>query len=167
LAPSVYDFYLYGHGNHADENSVFNVSVGSISYGYKATINGPDWLDSPWVEGEQYVEFDGVEVGPGQNVTITAEPGGTFYAVISGLQIAYVATPTATSPVRDTNGNITLNFTGYANSSARVWATADLTPPVLWESIFTNENTGPTGSWQFVDTNAPSFSSRFYRFSIP
>ena len=90
LIAGAYDFYLYGHGNQDNQNSVFQLMVGSVSYGSEATTNGSGWLSSFWQEGVQYVEFINVIVFAGQTVTITVEPGASGYAVLSGLQIASV-----------------------------------------------------------------------------
>jgi hypothetical protein len=62
---------------------------------------------------------------------------------------------------------VTLNFTGLPDTESRIWAATNLTPPVFWESIFTNYTTAPDGTWQFTDTNAVNFPERFYHFSIP
>jgi hypothetical protein len=92
LPPGLYDFYLYGHG------SIFELTVGSQSYGCEATTNGSGWLYSEWQEGNQYVEFADVSVDPGQPITIIVEPGAGHFvlygpgaAEISGLQMANVS----------------------------------------------------------------------------
>jgi hypothetical protein len=92
LIGGMYDFYLYGHGNADNENSVFQLTVGLVSYGSEATTNGPGWLSSVWQEGVQYVEFPYVTVFFGQTITITVTPGGSVYAVLSGLQMALILT---------------------------------------------------------------------------
>jgi hypothetical protein len=88
LSPGLYDFYLYGHGDRHNQNSVFELSVGGVSIGSAATINGVGWDSPVWQEGVQYVEFPNVSVAAGQTVTIYVKPGASQYAVISGLQIA-------------------------------------------------------------------------------
>jgi len=88
LAAGTYDFYLYGHGNEDNQNSVFQLIVGSQSYGSEATTNGFGWLSPVWQEGVQYVEFTNVVVSAGQAAAITVEPGVGGYAVLSGLQMA-------------------------------------------------------------------------------
>ena len=168
LSPGVYNFYLYGHGPSNNLNSIFRLAAGSLSYGNEATTNGPGWLSSVWQEGVQYVEFTSVEVLPSQTITISVQPGSfEYYAVLSGLQIAYLGTPQVTGVARNGDGSVTLNFVGLPNTSARVWAATNLAPPVFWEPIFTNDNVGATGQWQFTDTNAGGYAERFYRFSMP
>jgi hypothetical protein len=90
LNAGLYDFYLYGHGNEDNQNSFFQLTVDSLSYGSEATTNGPGWLSSFWQEGVQYVEFSNVIVSAGQTIAITVEPGASPYAVLSGLQMAFI-----------------------------------------------------------------------------
>jgi uncharacterized membrane protein len=82
-----YDFYLYGHGNQNTQNSLFQMSVDSISYGSQATTTNSGWLSPVWEEGMQYIEFSDVIISVGQTVTISVQQGVGNYAVLSGLQI--------------------------------------------------------------------------------
>ena len=102
LPSDTYDFYLYGHG-HADvANSVFELSVGGESIGYKGTtIWGTAWATTNWEPGIQYALFRNVAVA-GQTVHIHIPPlayGG--YAYINGLQIIPSASvPPGTPAIR-------------------------------------------------------------------
>jgi hypothetical protein len=122
LIAGAYDIYLYGHGNEDNQNSSFQVVVGSESYGPETTTNGPGWLSSVWQEGVQYVEFTNVNVPDGQTVTITVEPGGGRYAVLSGLQMRTFILPTNGGPLIITASNQFVNvnqgvvITNYAYS---------------------------------------------------
>lgn len=49
-------------------------------------------------------------------------------------------------------------------STNRLYAATNLTPPVVWQPIYTNL-TG--GLWQFTDTNASGNKTKFYRLSSP
>jgi hypothetical protein len=109
LITSTYNFYLYGHGNVNNQNSVFQLTVGSQSYGSEATINGSGWLSSIWQEGVQYVEFANVSVSNGQTVTITVEPGTAGYAVLSGLQMGTLTLPSNGGPLMITSSNQFVN----------------------------------------------------------
>jgi hypothetical protein len=95
LNAGAYDFYLYGHGDATNQNSVFQLTVGSINYGSEATTNGSGWISPVWQEGVQYVEFTNVAVTSGQTISITVEQGASDYAVLSGLQIASVGPPSS------------------------------------------------------------------------
>ena len=168
LYPGVYEVYLYGHGESNDENTVFSVAAGTKNYGSQATTNGNGWNSVIWQDGIQYVEFTNVEIFAGEPLIINAEPGtGYYYSPLSGLQLAYLGSPMISGVVRNLNGTVTLNFAGSSNVVARVWATTDLSPPINWQPIFTNGNVGPTGLWQFTDTNAAAHSQRFYWLTIP
>jgi hypothetical protein len=93
LTAGVYDVYLYGHGASNNQDSIYQLTAGTVSYGNPATTNGAGWLSSVWQVGVQYVEFSNVYVLPGQTVTIAVEPGAGGIAVISGLQVASVPPP--------------------------------------------------------------------------
>jgi hypothetical protein len=56
---------------------------------------------------------------------------------------------------------LTVQLTGLTNCSYILQTTTNLTPPVSWESIFTNL-TDDSGHWQFTDTNLDS-TQKFYR----
>jgi hypothetical protein len=114
LNPGAYDLYLYGHGIQSNQNSVFQLNVGSQSYGSEATINGSGWLSSIWQDGVQYVRFTNVSVSTGQTITVTVQPGASATGVISGIQIATVASNTSAAfiitPPQPTNQSV-LQFT--------------------------------------------------------
>jgi hypothetical protein len=61
---------------------------------------------------------------------------------------------------------VTLNLTGTPYSTNRLWATADLTPPVVWSPVSTNVASS-AGTWQVTDTTAVGWTNRFYRTSMP
>jgi hypothetical protein len=83
LAAGSYDFYLYGHGPAENANTVFKVETSGLS----TAAGGAAWSTAHWLEGQQYVVFRNVEVEEGQSVTITAAPGESGYALLSGMQI--------------------------------------------------------------------------------
>jgi beta-lactamase regulating signal transducer with metallopeptidase domain len=87
LSAGWYDFYLYGHGDQNDQNSVFQLLVGGLSLGSKATRSGAGWNSPVWQAGVQYVKFPNVFVADGQTVTILVKPGTSMYACLGGLQI--------------------------------------------------------------------------------
>jgi hypothetical protein len=109
LNVGLYDVYLYGHGVDDDQNSVFLLAAGSLSYGSEATTNGSGWLSSVWQEGVQYVEFTNVIIRPGQPITITVEPGSGNYVVLSGLQIASINPPAYGEPFVNGASNQVVN----------------------------------------------------------
>jgi hypothetical protein len=43
-----------------------------------------------------------------------------------------------------------------------VLSATNLSPPVIWQPLSTNI-AGADGNWQFTDTNAASYQTRFYR----
>ena len=90
-----------------------------------------------------------------------------FGSVTSSVVSLGVVTPLVTSITRNSNKSVTLNFIGLPNSATRIWVATNLAPPANWQAIYTNNNVGTNGTWQFTDTNASGFPARFYRFSTP
>jgi hypothetical protein len=48
LPAATYDFYIYGHGNLSNEDSFFQLTAGSQTYGNRHTSFGPNWPASVW-----------------------------------------------------------------------------------------------------------------------
>jgi hypothetical protein len=90
-----------------------------------------------------------------------------YGSVTSRLATLTIVAPLVTGVTRNTNKSITLNFVGLPNSATRIWAATNLVPPAFWQPIFTNNNVGAGGTWQFTDTNAVGYPARYYRFSTP
>ncbi len=60
---------------------------------------------------------------------------------------------------------VTLSCEGMPGLPHRVWATTNL-PQFFWLPISTNI-ADANGAWQFTDTNTATYSTRFYRASLP
>jgi hypothetical protein len=95
--------------------------------------------------------------------------GGGF--TIAGVTVsAYVAQAnimTLLSKVDlNTNGGLTFNLLTTPGASSRILASTNLTPPVVWQPIYTNVAPA-NGAWQFTDTNAGLYPVRFYRSATP
>jgi hypothetical protein len=115
----------------------------------------------------------------GDNVTVVEalviDGGGHLYVgggfTIAGSTVsAYVAqaniVPALSKVIRNADGSVTFNLSTTPGATNRVLATTNLTPPVIWEPIYTNVAPG-NGAWQSTDTNANLYRSRFYRSSTP
>ncbi len=76
-----YDFYIYG------SDARYQVAVGGVDYGTKATANAAIANPIVWEENVQFVAMRNVAVAASQDATITVWPGAGGYAVISGLQL--------------------------------------------------------------------------------
>ncbi len=70
--------------------------------------------------------------------------------------------PSITNIIYALNGQVTLGVLSPANSTNILLVATNLAPPVAWLPLSTNI-AGVNGSWQFVDTNANNFPTRFYR----
>ena len=161
LIAGTYNVYLYGHGNTADENGVFQLSVGSLYYGSEATINGSGWLSAVWQEGVQYVEFTNVSVVAGQTIAITVEPGASDYALLSGLQMALLGAPSiVTQPANQAvSPGSTATFSVVVQGVAPLayqWRfnSADISGATNSSYSVANAEPANAGSYSVIVTNA-------------
>jgi hypothetical protein len=65
-----------------------------------------------------------------------------------------------------TNHAVQFSFSGIPNQTYRIQVSTNLSSPANWQTIFTNLNSGASGSFNFTDatTNSPA---RFYRAVTP
>src|ERR1051326_642044 len=91
LTTGNYDFYLYGHGNTNDANTIFQLWSGGRDWDVRGTtIWGSGYSNSTaWDESQQYVVYHDIPVDSNQVVTIVAghDPYGS--ANLNGMQIVY------------------------------------------------------------------------------
>ena len=133
-----YDFYVYG----VDAN--YQLTVGSVNYGVKTTLDQPVINPTVWQEGRQYVSFRGVSVGAGQGVTLTVLPGVGGYAVISGMQISSATVAAGTPPSIVTQPQ---SQTAGVGSNVTFTVTANGTAPLGYQWRLGGTNlSGATGS---------------------
>jgi hypothetical protein len=106
---------------------------------------------------------------------VTARDAGNYSVIVttpSGSLTSSIVTLTVSSlpliyqTVPNPDGSVTLNLVTAPNTGSRVLAATNLTPPVVWQPIYTNV-AGPAGAWQFTDTNASGHPAQFYRSSTP
>ena len=101
LPAGSYNLHLYGHadpGGRPESDSTFSVLVGDMKYGPVGTRSSAGWKPADgWKEGSQYVAFRDLEVGEGDSIRITVEPGfdgvakpnnpNQYIAILNGLQL--------------------------------------------------------------------------------
>jgi sugar lactone lactonase YvrE len=100
-------------------------------------------------------------------VIITSPYGSVTSSVVTLSVIAPGGAPVISSIRRNANGSVTLSLLTAPNASSRVQATTNLALPAAWLPVYTNGNAGSTGQWQFTDTNAANYRTRFYRAATP
>jgi polygalacturonase len=88
--------------------------------------------------------------------TISDGHGGTNSGIVTVL-----VTQQKVSNITNSNGSVTLDFTGIPGGTYWVMAATNLTAPE-WTPISTNV-AGTNGLWQFTDTQATNFLDRYYR----
>jgi Concanavalin A-like lectin/glucanases superfamily/Bacterial TSP3 repeat len=91
LTTGNYDFYLYGHGNTNDANTVFQLWSGGRDWDVRATtVWGSGYSNSvTWDESQQYVVYHDIPVDSNQVVTIVAGHDPYGLANLNGMQIVY------------------------------------------------------------------------------
>jgi uncharacterized repeat protein (TIGR03803 family) len=89
------------------------------------------------------------------------EGGSQGFGTVFALQLPVTVSGIVCNP----DSTVSLGFEGTPFQYYLVQATTDLIPPISWETISTNV-AGADGSWQFTDTNATYFPSRFYRSAL-
>jgi hypothetical protein len=91
--------------------------------------------------------------------------GGTTYALSGGGAIIPLLAPSLqiVAITRLTNGNVQLDCSGFPNQAHSVISSTNL---AAWLTIG-SATAAANGTFTFIDTNAPSFATRFYRLSRP
>lgn len=93
LPAGLYDVYFYAHGLLDDENGVVQLESADVAYGTKTTTTSATWRSETWEEGQQYVRFQKVLVTTEAPIIITVNPGTTGLAVINGMQLIRLKSP--------------------------------------------------------------------------
>jgi len=96
----------------------------------------------------------------GKYQVVVTGPGGSATSIVANLVVT--TRPLVYQAVCNQDGSMTLKFVTTPNSTNEVLCTANLSPPVCWQTLSTNV-AGPDGHWQFIDPNASGSPSRFYR----
>lgn len=138
LPNGTYDVYVYAHGE-INQNASITAAADGYTYGPESTTAGDDWLTPGWREGSQYVLLESVSVRGGSPLVITANPGATELAVLSGIQLRYKSKharkpATLTTPKLPKNALLNVDFANPASWSG-VAATGDTISDV-WNSWY-------------------------------
>ena len=88
----------------------------------------------------------------------------TGWGTPSGINLINVLTqtPYIYNSARNTNGAVTLYALCVPGSTNLVLSATNLAQTIAWQPISTNV-AGSNGDWQFTDTNASRYQTRFYR----
>jgi sugar lactone lactonase YvrE len=87
-------------------------------------------------------------------------PGGSVTSSVATLTVATV--PLIYRTALNPDGSVTLSLLSQPNSTNIVFSATSLLPPVIWQPLSTNL-ARPDGNWQYTDTNAPNYQTRFYQ----
>jgi len=112
LTAGDYELYVYAY------DGKYQLQVGGVEYGVKSCHDTSPAGVPVWQEGRQYVHYSGVKIAAGENLTLTVQPGLYGYAIISGLQLVYVAAPPPPASFL-----VDVDF-GAGNSTAKTGAAA-------------------------------------------
>ena len=75
--------------------------------------------------------------------------------MVASSSLIYAATP-------EVDGRLTLSCLSSPGSTNVVLSATNLMSPVYWQPIATNL-AGADGRWQYIETNAASYTPRFFR----
>ncbi len=118
------------------------------------------------------VLIEGLAVPPGQFVFLRwhdiNDSGSDHGLAVDDLTVEFSPlVPQLTSILLDSaNSIVHLAGHGEANVTYGIEAATNLAPPIFWERIGTN-TANNLGAFQFSDTNAPGFPTRYYRALFP
>jgi hypothetical protein len=111
--------------------------------------------------------YDTNNVADQINYTVSDGHGGTAAGIINVVLSSggTATTMNITGEVVNGDGSVTLSFAGIPGFSYSVQATTNLVVGP-WQTIGSGA-AATNGVWQFTDTNAASYPSRYYRTSYP
>jgi hypothetical protein len=102
----------------------------------------------------------------GQYEVIVTSPFGSITSSVVTLSSGTIqpppSPPVITSAVRSGAGSVTLNLQTSPNTTSIIYAATSLKPPIQWQPIYTNSDSGPSGIWQFTDSSVDSYQTRFF-----
>jgi hypothetical protein len=146
----------------AGQNINFNVAVsgnGIMSYQWYLNANKLVSATNP------SLSVSNVSYANSGNYSVVASDyTGSTTSSVARLNAVYPAN-IISSAIASNLTSFTVTASGSSNQFYILQWTTNLTPPINWLSVLTN-NSGPTGVLSFKDTNTANYNSRFYRISI-
>ncbi|HZV34137.1 MAG TPA: Ig-like domain-containing protein, partial [Verrucomicrobiae bacterium] len=152
---------LLTHASDADGDAITLLSVSSVSTNGAtiATNSSAITYTPPATNGNvtdafTYVVEDTYGATNAGTVTVTIQSEDSGPAVnITGL---------TTRP----DGSVQISFAGVPNYYYLIEGTTNLSPPVTWTVLSTNQ-ADTNGMFQFTDSGATNYPARFYRTAVP
>ena len=97
--------------------------------------------------------------------------GGVYSVMVSdavGSASSVIAVLDLSGITRNADGTMTVEFIGNPGQAYHLETTANLNPPIVWQTLpGSTTNAPPGGVWQFTDPQAPNYQQRFYRSVSP
>jgi sugar lactone lactonase YvrE len=102
---------------------------------------------------------------------VTAANDGNYQEVITDDygsatsnigRLIVVTSPLIYQTIHNSDGSLALNGVNQPASTNVVLSATNLSPPVVWTPLSTNL-AGADGDWEFTDTNASAYPTKFYR----
>ncbi len=112
LPAGTYALYVYAHGALDGENGVVQVVSDTNIWGPLIQSTEPGWNTGAWEAGRQYILFNSIVIGPERQLEITVSPGSTGLAVLNGIQLVQLASPSDYELIN-------VDFSGHQNPSVR------------------------------------------------
>lgn len=102
---------------------------------------------------------------------LTLADAGSYQVVVTGsggsvtssvVNLVVTSTPIIYQTILNSDDSISLYFLCQPGSTNVVLSATNLSSPVIWQGLSTNF-AGADGHWQFTDTNATTYQTKFYR----
>jgi hypothetical protein len=154
---------------NAGSNATFNISAsGNGTLGYQWWFNATNMLTGAT---NASLTVTNAQITNAGNYTVVVTDGtSSFSAVtssIAALIIIVPAQPVISNLNMSANQSVlTLTGTGATNQPYVLLTATNLTPPVTWTPLVTN-NANSAGVISFTDTQVTNYNQRFYRISTP
>jgi uncharacterized repeat protein (TIGR03803 family) len=161
---------IFGNDGNLYGTTGFGGSLGNNPFGsglgtvFRITTNG---------DFTPLVLFQGTN-GSNPQAPLTLGPDGNLYGTTAnggsggaGTIFRILLAPQFTGIASLTNGNVSLRGTGPSGSPFRLWASTDLSIPVVSWTLLTNSVFADDGTFSYTDTGAAAIPARFYWLSTP
>ena len=105
---------------------------------------------------------------PGSYTVVGTISDPNYYGATSSTLVVGMPPQSFTAGISSSNSNsrqLIIQLNGTPNYPYILQSATNLTPPINWQSVFTNP-ADANGNWQFTDTNLDSVQN-FYRATVP
>ncbi len=148
-------------------DAVFDVQTSGTSPMYYQWIQGSNSLtDSGNIQGSQSNALSLNSVGTNDTGAYTVVVTNSYGSITSSVANLLVGIPPQSLGIYQCSNAPMLTMRGTPGFPYVVLQTTNLTPPTIWQTLFTNV-ADSNGVWTFTDTNAFAYPASFYQVTTP